>query len=67
LDTLIKGTEEYRKAVEALNNDVMDMIAQYPELASFMKPDSDGVMRIDINSDEVQKVLNDYKTASIKA
>ena len=66
LETLTKGAEEYRQAVEELNNDVMDMIAQYPELASFMKPDSDGVMRIDINSDEVQKVLNDYKTASIK-
>ena len=67
LDTLTKGTEEYREAVEALNNDIMDMIAQYPELASFMKTDSDGVLRIDINSADVQQVLNDYKTASIKA
>jgi hypothetical protein len=56
LDNLRKGTEEWKNAVNDLNNSVLDLITQYPELASLVQQDG-GVLRLDVDSKEVQNVL----------
>jgi hypothetical protein len=60
LDNLTRGTREWRDAVSEINSEVMDLIAQYPELAKFVK-NEDGVMTIDTDSEEVQNVLSKYE------
>ena len=52
LDELTRGTKEWNNAVINLNNDVLDLIDRYPELASLVKNEG-GVLTLDINSDEV--------------
>jgi hypothetical protein len=37
IDELKQGTQEWRDAVQAVNNEVLDLIGKYPELAAFMK------------------------------
>jgi archaellum component FlaC len=56
LDNLRKGTEEWKNAVNDLNNSVLDLITQYPELASLVQQDG-GILRLDVDSKEVQNVL----------
>ena len=46
LDNLVVGTEEWRDMLLEVNNQVMDLIDKYPELAEGMEIDSNGVMRI---------------------
>jgi hypothetical protein len=42
----------------------LDLIENYPELAQYVTQ-KDGYLSIDINSDEVQKVLKDAKASAI--
>jgi hypothetical protein len=37
LNGLIKGTTEWKSAVEDLNEEVINLIREYPELAKFVK------------------------------
>jgi hypothetical protein len=52
LDELTRGTKEWKQAILDINNSVIDLIAEYPELASFVTKE-DGVLRLDVESDEV--------------
>ena len=63
LENLRKGTEEWTKAVEELNASVMDLITQYPELASLMQRDG-AVLSLDVNSASVKDVMQQYKTVA---
>ena len=60
LDGLRRGTEEWQQAVNELNNQVLDLITTYPELASLME-NKNGILTIDVDSKEVQQVLKQYK------
>ena len=60
LDNLRKGTEEWQQAVNELNSSVLDLITQYPELAALVKQEG-GVLKLDVDSKEVQAVLKDYQ------
>ena len=66
LEGLTRGTQEWRQALIETNNAVLDLIEEYPELASLVA-NKDGVLTIDINSSEVQKVLDDYEDRQFKA
>lgn len=55
LDELTVGTREWRDALQEVNAEVMDLIDEYPELASAVKVDENGVMRI--NEDAQEAVL----------
>ena len=46
LDELTKGTQEWKDQVRELNNEVLDLINTYPELAQFVTS-SGGVLKID--------------------
>jgi hypothetical protein len=54
---LTKGTEEWNKSMLEINSSVMDLIAKYPELAGLVE-NKGGVLTLDIESKEVQDVLN---------
>lgn len=66
LEDLRKGTEEWNEAVREINNSVLDLIQEYPELANLVTREN-GVLKLDVNSDEVQAVLNQYKAKEISA
>jgi archaellum component FlaC len=60
LEDLAQGTKEWRDAVRELNSEVLELVEQYPKLASYVK-NEDGVLKLDIESDEVQGVLDQYE------
>ena len=66
LDDLRRGTEEWNKTVQDVNDSVLELINNYPELAGFIESDG-GVLTLDVNSDNVQKVLRDAKKAEVSA
>jgi hypothetical protein len=66
LEDLTRGTEEWNKAVENLNNSVLDLITKYPELAKFVDNEA-GVLTIDLDDANVQQVLKDAKTSAVVA
>jgi hypothetical protein len=49
LEELTRGTKEWNAAVREINSSVLDLINNYPELASFVE-NKEGVLTIDINS-----------------
>ena len=66
LKNLAYGTDSWREAVEKLNDQVIDLIQKYPQLAQFVK-NKDGVLTIDTESAEVQAVLEEAKRTANKA
>ena len=66
LDGLVEGTEEWNNAVNDVNQSVLDLIDQYPELAGLVENEG-GVLKLDLDSKEVKKVLNDYKKNAVMA
>lgn len=65
LEGLTKGTREWRDAVKEINSEVMDLVEQYPELAQFVE-NKDGVMSIDLESEGVQGVLDQYESRAVQ-
>ena len=66
LDELTEGTREWRDAVKEINSEVMELVDQYPELAALVT-NEDGVLKIDIESDDAQAVLDQYEGQAMKA
>ena len=60
LENMRRGTDEWNEAVQKLNNSVLDLINQYPELAGLVENEG-GVLTLDIDSQAVQDVLQGYK------
>ena len=66
LENIIKGTKEWGEAIKDINTSVLDLIGQYPELAKFVE-NRQGTLTIDVNSQEVQDILNRYEQKSLIA
>ena len=66
LEELRRGTEEWNTALKDVNNSVLDLIKQYPELAGLVE-NKGGVLTLDINSEEVKKVMDSYQQQEILA
>ena len=66
LEKMIKGTDAWKEGVEELNDQVLKLIQEYPELAKFVENDG-GVLTIDVNSSEVQQALANAKEAAVSA
>ena len=64
LEGLTRGTEEWNEAVKSINDTVMDLIQEYPELAKFIKAES-GVLTLDVDSAGVQNVLIKAQMVSV--
>ena len=64
LEQLTKGTKEWNEAVQEINDSVLELIQQYPELASMVTQEG-GMLKLDVDSAEVQQVLNAAKQNEI--
>ena len=67
LEGLTEGTQEWNDAVQEINDSVLNLIDEYPELASMVQADANGVLRLDTESAEVQAVLNEKKMSALAA
>jgi len=61
LSGLTKGTVEWQEAVNTLNGKVLELIKLYPELATTLTTDEDGVMSVD--SDALAKIQKEQADA----
>lgn len=66
LEELTEGTAEWGKAVRDVNASVLDLIDKYPELAGFVEAEG-GVLKLDVDSKEVQQALTNAETKAITA
>jgi predicted nuclease with TOPRIM domain len=66
LEEMTKGTEEWNKAVQDVNSSVLELIDKYPELAGFVENEG-GILTLDVDSDEVKKIMQAYKRDEIIA
>lgn len=66
LKNLAKGTEDWEDATTAINNSVIELIDNYKELGKYVTF-KDGALTLDITSDEVQGVLQDYEDRATTA
>ena len=49
---MAKGTDAWREAVEKVNDQVLELIDQYPELAKYVEHEN-GVLSIDLDDEGV--------------
>ena len=66
LEDLTRGTKKWNEAVQEINNSVLDLIEQYPELAKFMTSKG-GVLTIDFELDGVKDILSKKQKDSMVA
>lgn len=59
LDELTKGTQEWKDAVFELNQQILQLMKDYPELANFISKNSDGILTIDYETSINGKTAND--------
>ena len=64
LDKLTQSTKEWNNAIMEINDSVLDLIEKYPQLAAFVKSE-DGVLKLEVDSAEVQKVLSEAKAQAL--
>lgn len=67
INELTKGTTEWYDAIQEANSGVLSLINNYPELAKLMTSTADGLLSIDLDSADVQKVLKGYQEDVINA
>lgn len=70
LEDLAIGTSEWKKAVQELNGEVLDLVEQYPELAKFVDSNK-GYLTLDknkeIEGETVDSILGGYQDNIAKA
>lgn len=66
LKDLVRQTKEWNEAVKEINSSVLDLISEYPELARLVTRDN-GVLRIDLQSQDVKDILSKYEQEKIYA
>ena len=65
LDTLVKGTEEWRDALAEANNIVLELLDNYPQLAKYITTGADGRLILDTKAAE-QEMSTELQTAQIE-
>lgn len=66
INNLTVGTQAWRDAVQETNQQVLDLVNTYKELAKYVKVEN-GVLTLDIDSAEVQNVIKGYSDNANKA
>lgn len=65
LDDLTKGTEEWNKAVQEINAQVLELLDKYPEIANMITRTEDGVLGLSNEGYEtIRKIENDRLSAA---
>lgn len=54
LDTMTRGTKEWRNEAEALNQEVLELIEKYPQLAAMLTTNN-GIMSIDFDGENYRR------------
>lgn len=63
MDTMVRGTQEWREALFATNEEVLDLIAKYPKLAAAFK-NVEGVLTI-TNQELIDSVLKEAEDQKV--
>lgn len=63
LENCTKGTQEWRDALQNVNNEVLDLLSKYPELASYISYGDSGEMVI---SEEGRNYLQDQSNQRVR-
>lgn len=66
INDLTIGTQAWRDAVQETNQQVLDLVNTYKELAKYVKIEN-GVLTLDVDSSEVQNIINGYSENASKA
>ena len=66
MDNLVRGTEEWNKALQETNSSVLGLIEKYPELAAMVE-NVDGYLKLDTNSSDVKAIMKQYEAKAIAA
>ena len=66
LEDLTRGSQEWRDAVREINDEVMNLVDQYPELSNLVTS-KDGVLTLDVDSKEVQEIVRGEEKRAIAA
>lgn len=64
LENLTKGTAEWRDTVKETNEKVLELVGSYKELGNYVSFEN-GVLTIDLESDQVSQILDQYWKNSI--
>lgn len=67
IDDLVIGTQAWRDAIQETNNQVLSLIEQYKELAKYVTIGENGELVLDLDSPEVQGVIEDYQKRAERA
>ena len=67
IDNFTIGTQAWRDAVQETNNQVLDLIEKYKELAKYVTVGENGELILDVDSAKVQEVIEGYETKSRNA
>lgn len=65
LDSLTKGTQEWRQAVQDTNTAVLDLIANYPALMQFATL-KDGIWTINTDDENIQQLIDNAKDQALR-
>jgi hypothetical protein len=63
IENLTMYTDEWKEAVKGVNDEVLDLMTKYPELAKYVKS-VNGVLTLDTDSNDVQAVIDKYEQIS---
>ena len=66
INNLTVGTQAWRDAVQETNQQVLELVNTYKELAKYVKVEN-GVLTLDIDSAEVQNIIKGYSENVIKS
>ena len=64
IEDLTYGTKEWNNAVSEVNETVLDLIDNYPDLMKYVKA-TDGLLKLDTNSEEVQAELQKIQSSAL--
>jgi TP901 family phage tail tape measure protein len=65
LNACTKGTEEWREALSEVNDQVKDMLDEYPELLKYVKTSADGNLYFE--QSDIDNILSEYETKASAA
>lgn len=66
LNDLTRGTSEWKDAVQDINQEVMDLVDKYPELAEFLTS-KNGVLTLDLDDEKLQNIVIEAQTVAVAA
>ena len=67
INNLTVGTQAWRDAIQETNNQVLDLIEKYKELAKYVTIGENGELILNVNSAEVQQEVENYNAKSRNA